>query len=115
MPFEGRNLILRAAGGFRLGETVKALQRRVAGETGIGFASLQKFWKGQYGSKRTVSTLKQAANNADNLASNLEKLAFEAELAGRPQRDIDALRAAAHQIRDTDVRARPAYFQRSKE
>lgn len=106
MPFEGRNLILKVGGDVRLREGVKGLLRHVAQKTGIGIASLQKCWKGQYASKNTISKLQQAANNADNLASRIEALANDAEMAGRPRRDTDFLREMANSLRNSALSVR---------
>jgi hypothetical protein len=110
MPFDGRKLILEAAGGFRPGERVQQLLQRVVDETGLGFRSVEAFWKGQYGSKKTISKLEQKARNNEDkvaaklgLASELEALANEDELAGRSQAVVELLRSAAHTLRDKDL------------
>lgn len=112
MPIDGRKLILEAAGGFRPGERPKGLLRRLAQDVDVGFRSLEQFWKGQYGSKNTISKLtekanERARNNEDKvaakleLAAELEALACEDELAGRLE-VVGILRAAAHTLRDED-------------
>lgn len=105
MPEKGRKLILEAAGGFLPGERVCQLLYRLHAETGLGLPSLEKFWKGQYGSKNTESILEQtkaerAKNNADNLAATLETLAETAAMAGCHRRELEILRTAAHTIRN---------------
>lgn len=105
MPASGKELMMRigSALGLGPGTSVKELQRAVALETGIGHRSLERCWKGQYASKTTISKLQKAANNADKFASQLDALANDAEMAGRPRREVDILRAAAHSLRDGDL------------
>lgn len=114
---EARKLIVEALGGFRDGENQKSYLRRAAQTSGLGFASLRRFWKGEYGSKETVSTLEsmrreRALNNEDNRAAitieYLESVARKAELAGMPLEEIRVLRATALKIRRAHVQAKRA-------
>lgn len=106
MPFDGRKLILEAAGGFLPGERVQQLLQRVADETDLGLRSIERFWKGQYGSKKTVSKLEQKArNNEDKVAATLELATRLDNLAdAAPSSDAEILRAAAHTLRHGTVR-----------
>lgn len=85
MPIDGRKLIIKAAGGFRPGERIQQLLYRVAAETGIGPRSMEQFWKGQYGSKRTIFKLTQkATERAATLRDQIHQTwikTIEAELA----------------------------------
>jgi hypothetical protein len=108
MPHLGRHLIFEALGPRRPDETIEAYLRRGSPKVSIGFASLLKFWKGQYGSKETISKLeRRARNNEDKvaakreLASELEALAMEDEVAGRLE-VVGILRSAARTLRDED-------------
>jgi hypothetical protein len=107
MPVSGRELILAAGGDLRPGEGVKGFLRRVAQDTGIGFRSLERAWKGQYESKNTIFKLQQkAADNAQKLATRLDAIATAAEMRGHDRSDVDALRNIARRLGDIDRRAR---------
>ena len=109
MPNSGRDLIFEALGPRRPDETLEAYLHRGSPKVGIGVPSLLKFWKGQYGSKKTVSKLqeKKATNNADNLAAKYEALASAIENAGGLRAEVDEIRDLARRFGRIHRRAGP--------
>jgi transposase-like protein len=105
MPMRGRELIVKIGGNPRPGFGVKGLLRDVAQKTGIGIRSLERSWKRQYESKNTVSKLQQAADNAQKLASRLEKLADAEEMHGGDRQEVEEVRALVGRLRRLDRRA----------
>jgi hypothetical protein len=106
MPFYGRDLILIVGGNLQPGERVKGYLRRVAKLTGIGDSSIEKTWKGQYSSRKTIQVLQQAAtkktaNDNDKLISQLENkiAAWEWIDPHHHRPDIDAARGFIDRLR----------------
>ena len=106
-----RDLIIRAGGQMRPGQTLTNYLHELSGKTRIGIRSLWAGWRDEYMSAKTRETLeKKARNNEDKvaakreLAAELEALAKEDELAGRLE-VVGILRAAAHTLRDDDHQA----------
>jgi hypothetical protein len=110
-----RDLIVRAGGQMRPGQTLGNYLHDLSAKTRIGVRSLWAGWRDEYMSAKTRETLenhieKKARNNEDKAAANLELacrldgLAHAAEVAGRSRREVGILRAAADSIRNGNPR-----------
>lgn len=107
MPNRGKELLL-AAVPRKVGESVKEYLNRASKEIGLGYASTEHYWKGNFRSRRAEAKIEaKVKNNEYDLSSKTQELVEAAEAAaasavavGQDQRICDSLRGVVEQVRD---------------